>query len=83
MIDLLVADAEADAGVPVELDLDACVAQDFDAAEVMARIERIHGRTREVLEVAKQSGRPPHEVADELAREIIRGAAKPMFRRVG
>jgi leucine dehydrogenase len=56
---------------------------DVDAAEVMARIERIGERTREVLKIAQASGRPPHEVADELAREIIRGAAKPMFRRVG
>jgi leucine dehydrogenase len=59
--------------------------RDIDQAEVMARIERIHGRTREVLEVATQSGRPPHEVADEIARGIIRGAAaKPKeVRRVG
>jgi leucine dehydrogenase len=59
--------------------------RDIDQAEVMARIERIHGRTRNVLEVAKKSGRPPHEVADDLAREIIRGAARrpKVARRVG
>jgi leucine dehydrogenase len=56
---------------------------DVETAEVMARIERIRERTREVLQIAQESGRPPHEVADELAREIIRGAIKPMVRRVG
>jgi leucine dehydrogenase len=56
---------------------------DVETAEVMARIERIRERTREVLQIAQESGRPPHEVADELAREIIRGATKPMVRRVG
>jgi leucine dehydrogenase len=45
-----------------------------DSAEVMARIDRIYERTRRVLEVARETGRPPHEVADELAREIIRSA---------
>jgi leucine dehydrogenase len=45
-----------------------------DTAEVTARIGRIHGRTRDVLQLARTSGRPPHEVADELARDIIRNA---------
>jgi leucine dehydrogenase len=47
---------------------------DVDAAEVMARIARVYDRTCEILQLARSSGRPPHEVADELAREIIRKA---------
>jgi leucine dehydrogenase len=48
--------------------------RDIDAAEVMARIERIHERTLELLQLARASDRPPHEVADELARAFIRKA---------
>jgi leucine dehydrogenase len=40
--------------------------------EVMARIGRIYERTLNILNLSHQSGRPPHEVADELAREAIR-----------
>lgn len=47
---------------------------DMDSAEVTARIGNIHDRTLELLRVAEKSGCPPHEVADELAREIIRSA---------
>ncbi|MBW3535070.1 MAG: hypothetical protein KY453_07630, partial [Gemmatimonadetes bacterium] len=46
----------------------------IEAADVMARIGRIHKRTLDLLRRAKSSGRPPHEVADELAREILRKA---------
>ena len=49
---------------------------EIDSAGVMARIGRIHERTRDVLQLARDSGRPPHEVADELAREIIRSAKR-------
>ncbi len=45
-----------------------------EAADVMARIGRIYERTLELLRRATASGRPPHEVADELAREVIRKA---------
>ena len=47
---------------------------DLDSAEVMERIGRIYDRTLDLLSIAHKSGRPPHEVADELAREIIRMA---------
>ena len=45
---------------------------DLDSTEVMERIGRIYDRTLDLLRIAHKSGRPPHEVADELAREIIR-----------
>ena len=41
---------------------------------VQAGIERIGGRLTEIYAHSKRSGRPPHEVADEMAREIIRVA---------
>ena len=47
---------------------------DVDAADVMARIARIYDRTSEILELAHTSGRPANEVADELAREVLRKA---------
>ncbi len=43
-------------------------------ATVQAGIERIGGRLTEIYAHSKASGRPPHEVADEMAREIIRAA---------
>lgn len=41
---------------------------------VQAGIERIGGRLTKIYAHSKRSGRPPHEVADEMAREIIRVA---------
>ena len=41
---------------------------------VNAQIERIGGRLTEIYAHSRKSGRPPHEVADEMAREIMRVA---------
>lgn len=43
-------------------------------ATVRAQIEHIGDRLAEIYAHSKTSGRPPHEVADEMAREIIRAA---------
>ncbi|MGI9477660.1 MAG: Leu/Phe/Val dehydrogenase [Hyphomicrobiaceae bacterium] len=43
-------------------------------ATVAAQIARIGDRLTEIYTHSKTSGRPPHEVADEMAREIIRAA---------
>ncbi len=47
---------------------------DADADRVRARIMAIGERTAEVLQASRRTGTPPHQVADELAREIIREA---------
>jgi leucine dehydrogenase len=43
-------------------------------ATVLAQIERIGDRLDEIFTHSRRSGRPPHEVADEMAREILRSA---------
>ena len=50
--------------------------RDQDATEdaVTARINRIYDRTLSLLQRARDLNYPPHEVADELAREVIRDA---------
>ena len=50
--------------------------QKHDGDEVTARIARIHERTLELLNRARETNYPPHEVADEMAREIIGKARK-------
>ena len=45
--------------------------QTVDGDEVMARIMRTYDRTLELLQRARDLNYPPHEVAEELAREII------------
>ncbi|MFY0614448.1 MAG: Glu/Leu/Phe/Val dehydrogenase [Hyphomicrobiaceae bacterium] len=47
---------------------------DASQATVQAGIARIGGRLTEIYAHSQKSGRPPHEVADEMAREIIRAA---------
>jgi len=43
---------------------------------VLAQIEEIGPRLANIYNHADKTGRPPHEVADELAREMIRAADK-------
>ena len=43
-------------------------------ATVEAGVRAIGPRTTEIFEQSEATGRPPHEVADELAHEIIRAA---------
>jgi leucine dehydrogenase len=44
--------------------------------EVAARVAAIPVRLAEVLERAGRTGRPPSEIADELARELLAGAER-------
>jgi leucine dehydrogenase len=46
----------------------------WSAAEVETRVAAIPARLAEVLERAGRTGRPPSEIADELARELLSGA---------
>lgn len=41
---------------------------------VLSQIDEIGARLTKIYAHSKASGRPPHEVADELAREVIRSA---------
>jgi leucine dehydrogenase len=45
-------------------------------ADVDARVAAIPGRLAEVLDRAELTGRPPSEVADELARELLCGSER-------
>ena len=40
-----------------------------------ADVGRIKDRLQEIFEQAKETGRPTHELADELARSIVAAAA--------
>ena len=44
----------------------------YDPAWVERKLEQLKGTLDEIFSRADQSGRPPHEVADEMARERIR-----------
>ncbi len=50
--------------------------QTGDGDDVMGRIARIYERTLELLKRAQDTNYPPHEVADEMARERIKKARK-------
>ena len=45
----------------------------WSMAEVETRVAAVPGRLAEVLDRAELTGRPPSEVADELARELLCG----------
>jgi len=48
----------------------------FDAAWVETKLARLMETLEEVLDRARQEQRPTHEVADEVARARISGAAE-------
>jgi leucine dehydrogenase len=49
-------------------------------AEVDSRVEAIPHRLTEVLDRAERTGRPPGEIADELAREVLAGGGGKQVR---
>lgn len=54
---------------------------DASQATVQAGIARIGARLTEIYAHSSKSGRPPHEVADEMAREILRAAREAKAKR--
>ncbi len=52
------------------------IAGDYDPAWVAAKLDQLSATLDEVFERAAAGGRPPHEIADQMARERI-AAAKP------
>ena len=59
--------------VPVELDLDACVAQDFDAAEVLALFHELEFRslTRSLLDNVENAAEIADAVSEQPLSEVV------------
>ena len=49
----------------------------YDAAKAREKASKIHGTIREIAQRSQQTGRPPGEISDELAAEIIARGPQP------
>ncbi len=54
-----------------------CEYEGYDATRAHRLAEAIYGTTREILQRSKASGRPPFQVAEEVAKERIKNPSLP------